>query len=317
MKKFWTLVALVGISSLSACSNYSAKNEVEALNHIEPVGSPFTQQLANEYREFANRELDQMFDYADARHFARKGIAAAQGDIVLPEPVDSWHLMAPHIQELGTARGRLITSFDLGSRELAPHLSAIAQARYDCWIEQQEENWEQQEILTCKKQFLDAISAVEDRISSAKPVISVSSRADTSYEEGSAMGEEYSDTMNDEQELQIPLRPEDAMYLVFFDFDSHRVGTGGKQVLDAVSDEISGSGLNAVTISGHTDRAGSKAYNEKLAMKRANSVRQGLIDRNVDPRLIRVESRGENNLLVDTRDGVREPANRRVEVTFR
>lgn len=106
------------------------------------------------------------------------------------------------------------------------------------------------------------------------------------------------------------------MYLVFFDFDKSEIGAGGQNVLDAVAEEIRSRSLNAVTIVGHTDAAGPKSYNNKLAMRRANSVRDALIQRGVNASLIRVEGRGEDNLLVQTADGVREPANRRAQITF-
>ena len=51
-------------------------------------------------------------------------------------------------------------------------------------------------------------------------------------------------------------------------------------------------------------------------MRRANSVRDALIQRGVPAENITVESRGETQLMVQTPDGVREPANRRVEVSF-
>ena len=51
-------------------------------------------------------------------------------------------------------------------------------------------------------------------------------------------------------------------------------------------------------------------------MKRASAVKSALVERGVDPALVKVDSRGESDLLVETADGVREPANRRVTVTF-
>ena len=46
--------------------------EVEALNEAQAVGSPFTQALASEYRDMANREQNVMFDYPDALHLRAK-----------------------------------------------------------------------------------------------------------------------------------------------------------------------------------------------------------------------------------------------------
>ncbi|MDF3025525.1 MAG: OmpA/MotB domain protein, partial [Alphaproteobacteria bacterium] len=69
-------------------------------------------------------------------------------------------------------------------------------------------------------------------------------------------------------------------------------------------------------IIGHTDSSGSTNYNEKLSVKRANAVRDGLIARGLSAEMVRVESRGESDLLVKTADNVREPANRRAQITL-
>jgi OOP family OmpA-OmpF porin len=291
-----SLMAIV-VMAVSACSNFNQHSELEALNEVQAVGSPFTQQLTVEYRDFANREMNEMFDYPDALHFARKGLATAAGEVVLPEPISDWNLLPHHMQELGTARARLIVAFDLGAREIAPKEAAIAQARFDCWIEQQEENWQANDILACKSQYLDAMANLEALLgpAPAKPVVA-----------DAAVG----------MPEAIPMQPEDAMYLVFFDFDSSQVGAGGVNVLDAVAQEAKARNVNKVRVVGHTDSSGSHKYNERLANKRANVVRDALVQRGVSTSLIVVEGRGETELLVDTADNVREPANRRAQISF-
>jgi len=299
MNKLRGLVMVCGALALSACANFNTHSEVEALNEIQAVGSPFTQHLTAEYRDFSNRELNEMFDYPDALHFARKGLAAAGGEVVMPEPVSDWNLTPQHMEELSVARGRLIVAFDLGAREIAPQPAAIAQARFDCWIEQQEENWQATEILECKNQYLEAIAALEGMLQPYAPVAEAAMPAP--------------------EPLPAPAEPmtaEDAMYLVFFDHDKSEIGAGGQNVLDAVAEEVRARSLNAVTVVGHTDSSGPNSYNNRLAMRRANAVRDGLTARGVDAALIRVEGRGEDELLVQTADGVREPANRRAQITF-
>ena len=290
------------VLAVSACTNFRSHSEIEALNEVKAVGSPFTQHLADEYRAFANRELNEMLDYPDALHFARKGLAAAAGEVVMPEPISDWNLLPEHMEELSAARGRLIVAFDMGAREVAPHPAAIAQARFDCWIEQQEENWQANDIMGCKSQYLDAIAALEGMLApfapAPEPVLAPAP-------EPMALPAPAE-----------PMTPEDAMYLVFFDFDKFNIGPGGQNVIDAVAEEVRARNLNSVTIIGHTDSSGPKSYNNKLAMKRANSVRDALIERGIDASLIRVEGRGEDELLVQTADGVREPANRRAQITF-
>ncbi len=297
MKSIRTVTLLaVATLSLGACSGFKSHSEVEALNEAKAVGSPFTQQLAAEYRDLANHEQNIGFDYPDALHFARKGLAAAAGEVVLPEPVSDWNLRPEHIQELSGARAGLIAALDRGGREAMPKDAAIAQARFDCWIEQQEENWQKNEIIACKNQFMEALNRLSG-VSAPPP----------------------SDVMPPVEAGQMPLTPmapEDAKYLVFFDFDSSRVDQGGNSVIDSVAAEIAKQNISSVNVIGHADTSGSKKYNQRLSMKRANAVREALVARGVNANLLMVDSRGEDELMVPTADEVREPANRRAEITF-
>ena len=308
MKKLRTLFlasSLVALSTaLSGCTAFKSFSEVEALNEAQAVGSPFTQTLAREYRMFANSELKDMFDYPDALHFARKGLAAAAGEAVLPEPVSDWNLSETHIQELSAARGRMILAYDFGARETMPELSARAQAKFDCWIENQEENWSDSEGETCKVGFMDAIGQLEAGVQApAEPVEHVTE----------VIPEDMGSFDVNPAE---PMAPENAMYLVFFNWDSSDLGSGALNVIDAVAEEVAKNPPQTVNIIGHTDTSGSQAYNQRLALKRSNAVRDALTQRGVDANIIMLDAKGENELLVPTPDGVREPANRRVNISF-
>lgn len=71
-----------------------------------------------------------------------------------------------------------------------------------------------------------------------------------------------------------------------------------------------------ITISGHTDGVGSEAFNNKLAMKRANQVKDLLQKQGINLQLISASSFGKGAPAVPTPDGVAEPRNRRVDVTI-
>ncbi len=294
-----SLLALVAATSLtlSGCSGFKSHSEVEALNEAKAVGSPFTQALASEYRDYANHEQNIGFDYADALHFARKGLAASAGEIVLPEPVSDWNLKPEHIEELSSARAQLVIALDRGAREALPKEAAMAQARFDCWIEQQEENWQTKDISSCKQQFIDALNALGAPVAPPAP----------------------EDMMAPVTALPAPtgqMAPEDAKYLVFFDFNASKVDAGANSVIDSVAAEVKKQSIKSVNIIGYTDTSGSKKYNKRLSAKRANSVRDALVARGIDANLLLVDSKGEDNLMVPTADEVREPANRRAEITF-
>lgn len=299
MKTLRNLFLIVGLIALSGCSAFSSFSEVDALNEAQAVGSPFTQALTDEYRAYSNEQLHDLFDYPDALHFARKGLASASGEAVLPEPIADWNLSEEHIPELSAGRGRLIVAYDLGARETAPALAARAQAKFDCWIEQQEETWGDADVPECKNQFMDAMNQLEGQLQPPAP----------------APAPVAEPTVFDVDPAE-PMAPENAMYLVFFNWDKYDLGTGALNVLDAVATEVAKNPPSVINVIGHTDTSGPTDYNDRLAFKRANAVRDALIERGIDAGMISVDARGETELLVPTPDNVREPANRRANISF-
>ncbi len=295
------LIIAAGVLALGAC-DFNKFDEVDALNEAQAVGSPFTQKLTSEYKDFVNAEVDSMTDHADGIHFARKGLASARGDAVMPEPLGDWNIQAANMDELSIGRSRLIAMYDLGAREMYPDVSAVAQARFDCWIEQQEENFQPDDINKCKREFLAALEQLEGAMPAA-PAPAAPAPAPAAP---NAL----------DVDPNAPMATENAMYLVFFDFDQSTLGPGAASVLDAVAAEVSKRNLNSVTVVGHADRSGSEAYNQKLGQRRANAVRDALVQRGVPANIINANSRGENENLVETPDNVREPANRRAQISF-
>lgn len=304
-----TLTALV---SLSACTAYESFSELNQLNNSTAVGSPFTQKLAEEYRTFSNFQLKQDYDYINALHFARKGLAAVEGILVMPEPIGDWSLYADQMQELGMARARLITAYEMGAIEQFPQISAVAQSRFDCWIEAEEEasSAKLPYVIPCKTQFFDALTHLETRIQQMMPP----KPAPESSLYGGERFPEPIEPVNDYSSQPVAI--EDAVYLIFFDFNSSRIGSGANSIVDTIVSEINSRSLNRVTIVGHADSSGAKAYNQALGLKRANSVKAALVQQGIPNAMLATVSRGETELLVQTADGVREPANRRAEIKF-
>lgn len=303
MNFFKNSALLIGLVALSGCSVFSSFNEVKALNEAQAVGSTFTQALSAEYKEFANIELKDKFDYPDALHFARKGLSAASGADVLPEAIDDWNLREQYVRELGASRGRLILAFDKGAREAAPAVAARAQAKFDCWIEAQEETWSGDAEVGCKNEFMEAMADLESRLPPEDLVAAT---------EAAPVAEELAFDVNPNE----PMAFEDAVYLVFFDWNSSKIGAGANNVLESVADEVRKNTPGVLNIIGHTDTSGSKTYNQRLAIKRASTIRDALVSLGVPANLITTDARGESDLLVETPDNVREPANRRANISF-
>lgn len=106
-------------------------------------------------------------------------------------------------------------------------------------------------------------------------------------------------------------------FLVYFDHDIDALDAEALNTVDDVYDELNRQPMATAILSGHADRSGNVDYNIGLADRRAQNVRQALLNIGVPAERIRFESAGEHNNAVQTADGVRERYNRRVEIRIR
>lgn len=63
-----------------------------------------------------------------------------------------------------------------------------------------------------------------------------------------------------------------------FDFDKSTVRPAGVQELNKFASDLKGTDYELITVTGHTDRLGSHAYNMKLSSRRADAVKSYLVD---------------------------------------
>lgn len=71
-----------------------------------------------------------------------------------------------------------------------------------------------------------------------------------------------------------------------------------------------------IMIAGHADAVGSDEVNDRISRRRAEVVRDLVIERGLPSQAITASSHGKRNPLVPTKDGVAEPRNRRVTLTL-
>lgn len=113
-----------------------------------------------------------------------------------------------------------------------------------------------------------------------------------------------------------PAPPPPQAFMVFFDWDSTKLSDASMNVVEQAANAFKAKPGSRVTATGHTDTSGSEAYNMALSLRRANAVKDALVKLGVPAPAITTVGRGEAGLLVQTGDGVREPQNRRVEMTL-
>jgi OmpA family len=113
-----------------------------------------------------------------------------------------------------------------------------------------------------------------------------------------------------------PPPPPPTSFMVFFDWDRSNLSAQAQSTIQQAASAYKSRGSARVTATGHTDTSGSEAYNMALSLRRANTVKDALVQNGVPAQAISVIGRGEANPLVATGDGVREPQNRRVEIVM-
>jgi outer membrane protein OmpA-like peptidoglycan-associated protein len=104
--------------------------------------------------------------------------------------------------------------------------------------------------------------------------------------------------------------------LVFFDWGKPVIGSDAAASLDAVAASFLATPALHLNVSGHSDRSGGAPGNRRSSLQRAAAVADYLAGRGVPRSTMTIAGYGEDRPLIPTADGVREPQNRRVEVSF-
>ncbi len=100
----------------------------------------------------------------------------------------------------------------------------------------------------------------------------------------------------------------------FFDFNKAVLKPEGKAKLDDLAGKLKGITLEVIIAVGHTDSVGSDAYNQKLSVKRAESVKAYLVSKGIEANRIYTEGKGEKQPTADNKTAEGRAKNRRVEI---
>jgi len=282
------LVALASCQSIEGA--LSVDRDMEAARTAGPPSGAFNAALQQEYIGIAQTEYDEA-DWQHAGLFARKGAAAGNGEMVMPEDPANWMLSADKAQVFVEARDSLMSALDGGGRDMAPAEAARAQAMYDCWIQEEElenEGHQPKDIAFCRGGFWDNLALVETA-TAPKPVAQPAPEPAPAPE------------------------PVARDYLVYFDFDKTDIRTDAASILDRVVEAMAALGSSNVSLVGHTDTMGPDAYNQTLSVNRALAVQDYLKSKGIT-RGISTSGKGESDPRVPTPDQVMEQENRRVEI---
>ncbi|MFM9863321.1 MAG: OmpA family protein, partial [Micropepsaceae bacterium] len=96
-------------------------------------------------------------------------------------------------------------------------------------------------------------------------------------------------------------------FIVFFGHNKSNLTPEALDVIRQAASAAKEYGSATITVTGHADKSGSPAYNEKLSQRRAGAVKGALVTEGIEDGKISTSGRGESDPMVPTEDGVREP----------
>jgi outer membrane protein OmpA-like peptidoglycan-associated protein len=135
-------------------------------------------------------------------------------------------------------------------------------------------------------------------------------RVETKVLDAEAVHQQFKDALSAQ-----PQRP--ISYTLYFITEKDELTPESKLTMEQMKTELTRRAFPEITVIGHTDSAGTAAYNDALSLKRAEAMRQIMEEAGIPSKLIKSAGRGSREMLVKTEDGVSEPRNRRVEISIR
>ena len=280
MKQTSRLLTVTMVAMLAGCVGV----ELEKAEKQSPAGSAFQNDLYAGYIDLSSSEYAEG-DYKDSDYFARKAMTAGMGEVVQPTMIESRNIPSDKEGMLTTSRQRLMVAMAAGAADKAPADTARAQVMFDCWMQEQEENFQPEDIEGCRSGFYEALDMAEKAVA-PKPVAAAPAP---------------------------PPPPEAQTFVLYFGMDGDELDKASQAVLSRVRAAASKIGGAKITVAGFTDAEGTSKYNLGLSDRRAETVALALAD--AATQKIDTISFGQYNQAVSTADGVEEPLNRRVKIT--
>ena len=294
IKSTSVLICLLFLWSCSA--SYKELSNMEEKNPAN-----FQEYLLNEYKLKATFEAEEMHDWNSAKLYSEKALKSLETDKIYPEEVSYWKLPDENVGEITIAYDNLMSIYN-DAKVIDPMNLAKAISSLDCWSEQQEENWQTWDINSCKEDFLKTMHNIYEKITSEEKIIDNKNQIS-----------KLENTKSDDVTIVTKNKTNEVMQIIYFDFDKFNLSNVSKNKINSFITK-NGSQINEYLVIGHTDTKGSKNYNLSLSIKRAEVVKEILIDYGIKSSSIKILGRGEETLAIQTPDDTKQPANRRVEI---
>ncbi len=307
------VAVLFTMLTVSGCSTYS----LEELRHTTPQGNAFQTALAKLYMDFsADEEKD--YDWQNSWYFADKGLLAIYGKETPVEDLKDWNLPDELMPQFEKAHDDLIRVLTPQAMARQPEVAAKAQFYFECWLEQQQEGWQQDDIDYCKYGYLNAFAKLDSDGKAVKKPAKKKVRAKVNTE---AVKSEPQDMPKEPVKESIkevvsepakePAKedgkkaaaPTTTSFVVFFDSGESVLTVTADSVLNDVVKSLDKQENYEVVI---TDKSKDKKGNGNLSAERIAAVKKRLLGGGIKESAI--NSGGEGKGMAA------QPINRKVEI---
>ena len=260
-----------------------AGRQLEEAKKVTPDADAHNAALYEGYIGLSQMEYDEG-DYVDSDFFAERAMAIAAGQNVEPQVPSARDLGESELNQAAADRRRVIVALFNGADQTHPREAAEAQVGFDCWMQEQEEGFQHDDIAACRERFEAAMKVIGE--SATVTVTGTKAKSDNLL-----------------------------TFEVFFDFDSDELSDAARIHLSQVAQIIEGYSDPVVAVIGNADQVGSTDYNLDLSQRRADNVAEILRGRGVE--IGGIFARADQALQLDTLDRSAEELNRRVVITVR
>ena len=279
MLRYGIITAVLGVA-LVGCEG----TKLEEASKVSPNTDEHGEALYTGYLQLSETEYNEG-DYRDSDFFAVRAERAANNEKFEPQEIGARDLPAKDLNDAATARRRLVVVLYQGAAQSYPRDAAQAQLGFDCWMQEQEEGFQTDDIASCRQRYETAMGRIEAAMA-AKPI-----------------------------ERAAPTSNYRLVFEVFFDFDSNELTEPAKNHIAAIADITKAYEKPVVAVIGNADQSGSENYNVELSQRRADIVAKELEKHGVIPDA--VIGRGDQVPDVDQADKGSQRLNRRTIINVR
>ncbi len=282
-KKFYYITILL----LIATCHGNLKN-LSAIENRLKNDNFYSSYLALEYLDYA-RILSMKSNKKNSEYFAKKGLEASQGNKIALENPIKWKADYNEIQDsiMALDRYNKISNYDMQKNipEAMAHLTFL----YDCWVSgESNPNFKLKNLQQCKVRFYKLLDEVEQYVD---------------------------DVRHRRQPKTVIFEDDFERFEIMFDFNQYNVNEKANiKIIDILKYLSTLNGNYRILLAGNADRAGNELYNQSLARKRVENVKNYLIKNGVAADMISIRAFGEDFPDIITKKGVQHQLNRTVGI---